>query len=153
MHGSMDLQSHIPDNCSALIVDDNLFARRLLATMLKQVGFAYIHEADCGLKGVEMALREPYDLILLDWIMPDKDGADILQILKSCEHPFDRSPILVTSTVATRDSIVTAARLGAAGFIVQPFATVTLASRVFRIMQSHGKYADQENAGMAQATA
>ena len=139
----MIAQTHIPDGLTALAVDDNLFARRLLATMLKRIGFSHVREADCGMKGVEIAIGETPDLILLDWIMPGKDGADILQILKACNHPFEQSPVLVTSTIAERDSIVKAARLGAAGFIVQPFAPVTLASRVNRIMESHGKSAPQ----------
>ena len=145
-------QTHVPAGLTALIIDDNLFARRLLATMLKQIGFTYIQEAACGMKGVEMALEKAPDLILLDWIMPGKDGADVLQVLNACGHSFDDSPVMVTSTITTRDSIVKAARLGAAGFIVQPFATSTLANRVTRIMHSHGKLAAHDTQGPAQAT-
>ena len=129
-------QQKIPAGCTALVINDSEFACNLLATMLRQIGFTTVLIATDGHSGAELALERAPQFILLDWIMPGKSGADVLHLLTACQHPFDESPVMVSSTSATRDAIVQAARSGAAGFIVQPFAQSTLASRVARVMAS-----------------
>lgn len=128
----------VPAGSSVLVIQANDFARQLFGTMLTQMGFARVLTAGDYRSGLEQALETQPDLILLDWEMPGKNGADILRVLTACEHPFERSAVMVTNARATKDAIVRAARLGAAGFIVQPFTQKTLASRVCRILERRG---------------
>ena len=118
----------------ALVIDDNAFSRRLLRTMLCQIGITEIIEASDGMTGLQAARVSTPDLIILDWIMPQMSGAETLHRLARQTRPSLPCPVLVTSTIACREAIVSAARFGAAGVIVKPFATPTLRARIERIM-------------------
>ena len=93
-----------------------------------------IIEASDGMTGLQAARVSTPDLIILDWIMPQMSGAETLHRLARQTRPSLPCPVLVTSTIACREAIVSAARFGAAGFIVKPFATPTLRARIERIM-------------------
>ena len=64
------------------IVDDNFINRKLLAEILKKEGYALL-EAQDGEEAVELALKEIPDLILLDIMMPKKDGYEVCEELKN----------------------------------------------------------------------
>lgn len=101
---------------SILIVDDSVFQRRVVGAPLRAEGFQ-VHEAvngnDCMLK-----IREVHpDLILLDILMPDKDG---LQVLKELHESGNTIPVvMLTSDVqdSTRAECLT---LGARAFLNKP---------------------------------
>lgn len=118
---------------SALIIDDNAFSRRLLRVMLEQMGFSRVLESEDGQSGLQQCRSAKPDLIIVDWIMPDMSGEETVRKLISANIAGKTAPILVSSTIANRDAIVRAARLGTAGFIVKPFATPTLRARIDRI--------------------
>ncbi|MFN0264694.1 two-component system response regulator [Tepidamorphus sp. 3E244] len=130
----MSEQPNIPAGAHALVINDSAFACQLLSTMLRQIGFDEVESVDNWRDGVHRTLETAPALVLLNWSLPEKCGADVLHLLKACDHPFEYSPVMVTSNAATRDAIVASARANAAGFIVQPFAQKTLATRVARIL-------------------
>lgn len=99
-----------------LIVDDSLFQRRIVSAPLKANGFD-VFEAVDGKDGLEKILAVKPDLILLDILMPEKDG---IQVLKDLHDANNTIPvIMLTSDVqdSTRDECLS---LGARAFLNKP---------------------------------
>lgn len=123
---------------TVLLIDDNAFSRKLTRTMLVQSGLKDVVEASSGEQGIAKARELKPDLVIVDWVMPGLNGAATIRGLKDLADTGYAPGILVTSTIAVRTAIVEAARLGALGFIVKPFAMSTLRSRLERVMSVAG---------------
>ena len=82
-------------NQKILIVDDIEDNRFTLERRLSRNGYTAISQADCGKKALELVKAESFDLILLDLMMPDISGLDVLKTLKA--DPKNRSCLLYTS--------------------------------------------------------
>lgn len=98
-----------------LVADDSNFMRQLLIGILNKAGFTEIIEASNGREALEKAESEKPDLILLDIIMPEVDG---IEVLKKISPGFK---ILVVSAVGQDSVIEQAKKLGAKGYITKPF--------------------------------
>jgi len=70
---------------TVLIVDDTVVVRKLLSKILQKAGYRLV-EASNGNDAIEVALREKPDLILLDVVMPGKDGYTVCEELKSLDE-------------------------------------------------------------------
>lgn len=105
-----------------LIVDDSLFQRRIISTPLKTEGYEVI-EAINGRDGLEKILSGKPDLILLDILMPEMDGFEMLKKLQDTGNTIP--VIMLTSDVqnTTRDECLS---LGAEAFVNKPVKTEEL---------------------------
>ena len=99
-----------------LIVDDSLFQRRIISAPLKTEGFE-VMEAVNGKEGLEKIIVEKPDLILLDILMPEKNGFEVLKELKAAQNKIP--VIMLTSDVqdTTREECLS---LGAQAFVNKP---------------------------------
>ena len=99
-----------------LIVDDSLFQRRIISASLKSEGYEVI-EAVNGRDGLEKREKENPDLILLDILMPEMDGFEVLKKLQEKKNSIP--VIMLTSDVqnTTRDECLS---LGAKAFVNKP---------------------------------
>ena len=91
------------------IVDDNADARRLIRRILQAQGDYTILEADNGKAGYELSRRELPDLVILDLMMPDMDGFQVLEALKADKTTAHIPVIVATAKELTADE---KARLG-----------------------------------------
>ena len=101
----------------ALIIEDDQKAARLLAKGLREERFA-VDIAHSGAEGDEMASITDYDVIVLDRLLPDKDGIVV------CRNLRERgvvTPILVLSARGTLEDRVTGLNAGADDYLVKPF--------------------------------
>lgn len=103
---------------SVLIVDDEERIREGCRKVLLNDGFE-VATADCGAKGLEMIEGKHYDVILLDLMMPNMSGFDVLGRVKTL-HPD--STVLVISGYATVEHATEAMKRGAFDFIPKPFS-------------------------------
>jgi CheY-like chemotaxis protein len=102
-----------------LIADDNADTREALALMLRAAGHEVADAAD-GEEAVERYRAEPFDVLVLDLLMPRRDGFDTLRILRT-EFPDLR--VLVISgawRIGGRDALSYARELGAAVALLKP---------------------------------
>lgn len=98
-----------------LVVEDEEDIRQALVDELRLAGFKTL-EAKDGQEGLELAMKEPVDLMLLDMVMPKKDGFDVLEELQKFEkHP----PVIVVSNLSQDEDMKRSMRLGAHEFIVK----------------------------------
>ncbi|MCS6793645.1 MAG: response regulator [Oscillatoriaceae bacterium SKYG93] len=111
-----------------LIVDDSNMSRKLMRKILQTEGHEVI-EAKDGLTALETYLLEKPDLVLIDLLMPDMQGTEVLAKLRQLD---DKAQVIVASADLqdlTRASVEAA---GAVGYITKPF----VASNVLKIVNS-----------------
>ncbi len=113
---------------SLLIVDDNAENRDILTLLLERQGYT-VASAINGQQALSMAEQEPFDLILLDMVMPDMDGYAVLQHLKSSET-LRTIPVIVVSALDDLDRTVHCIELGAEDYLGKPFDPVLLHARI-----------------------
>lgn len=116
-----------------LVVDDNDLNRDLLGRRLRQLG----HEVDPAGDGdtaLRMLPRRPYDVVLLDIIMPGLDGYQVLERLQA-DAELASIPVLVISSLTEMDSVARCIKLGAVDFLPKNVDPVVLHARVGRSIQ------------------
>ncbi len=104
-----------------LVIDDERPIRNTLKEILEFEGYQ-VDTAENGLKGVEMARKESYDLIYTDVKMPEMDGMEVLGALKNPVAPDEMvdSPVVMISGHGTVETAVDALKKGAYDFIEKP---------------------------------
>src|SRR5512135_2828390 len=111
-----------------LVVDDNKVNRLLLARSLELQGHS-VSLAENGRVALELLRRGPYDLLLLDIEMPEMDGIQVLEQLKSDLQLRDL-PVIVTSAIEGLDNVVRCIELGAEDYLHKPVNPVLLKARI-----------------------
>jgi sigma-B regulation protein RsbU (phosphoserine phosphatase) len=109
-------------------VDDNPVNRRLLESILGRQGYQTTVAAD-GEQAIAMGLSRDFDLILLDVMMPGKDGYQVCAELKRAQRCAE-TPIIFVSALAEADDHVKGLELGAADYINKPFNRGEVLARV-----------------------
>lgn len=108
-----------------LVVDDDLHIRRLLQATLTRGGYEPI-EATTAAEALEQAKTATPDAILLDLGLPDRDGLEIVPLLKQQSN----APILVVSARDATDQKVAALDLGADDYVTKPFDSEEVLARL-----------------------
>jgi len=111
-----------------LVVEDDRDLQRLFLDILSKTGYR-VGQAFDGRTGLEAALAEPPDLILLDIMLPELDGRDVLAELKKNDSTRDVPVIIISARGAQSDRRV-ALELGADDYLDKPFSTRMLLSRL-----------------------
>lgn len=111
-----------------LVVDDSSTMRRIICNTLKQIGQETIVEAGDGLEGLE-ALKNNADvsLVLTDWNMPNMNGLDFLTKVRA-DNPS--LPVVMITTEAEKQNVVTAIKAGANNYVVKPFTPDVLKEKL-----------------------
>lgn len=126
---------------SVLIVDDNEDIRSVLAGQIKRQGHA-VAIAENGRQALELLRTQPFDLMLLDIMMPELDGYGVLARLKA-DPDLRHLPVVVISAVDDLDSVVRCIELGADDYLFKPFNKVLLKARVSACLEKK-QLRDQE---------
>jgi CheY-like chemotaxis protein len=116
------------DRGRLLIVDDNEINRDVLARRLGRQGYTTA-AAENGRKALEMVQTQKFDLLLLDIMMPELNGYEVLRHLKADSHLRD-IPVIMISALDDMDSIVRCIKLGAEDYLPKPFDPVLLRARI-----------------------
>lgn len=106
-----------------LIVDDDPFIRRLIATTLEDVSGFELRQAADGQEAVEQAAAEPPAIVFLDIDMPRLDGISACRALRAAHGPSTR---IVMLTAAGREQEAGALDAGADLFLTKPFSPLDL---------------------------
>lgn len=102
-----------------LLVEDDKATRELYNTLLKQAGYE-VDVAEDGETGFSKAVQGGYDLILLDIMLPKKDGITFLEELKTMNAWGKNKKIVMLTTLRKDEIIKTALKLGADGYLMKP---------------------------------
>lgn len=117
-----------------LVVDDEERIRRLVRMYLERSGFE-VTEAEDGKEAVEIALTEPFSLIILDLMLPSMDGRDVCaQIRQQSEVP-----IMMLTAAGDEMNRIHGFELGADDYVVKPFSPRELIMRVKALLKRTGE--------------
>lgn len=126
---------------SVLIVDDNAFIRKLIRSLLRQIPAGEIIEFEDGKAALAYLETRHVDIVLLDWVMPDYDGADFLKALalKREKTGMPMQPVVVVTAHASRAVVLQAAKLGASGVIAKPVSVSILRDRIYTVVNREAR--------------
>ena len=113
---------------SLLVVDDNSMNRIMLSRYITKLGYRATL-AENGRQALDKLQGEPFDLVLLDVEMPEMDGYQVLEHLKSNPRLRD-IPVIMISAVEELESVVKCIELGAQDYLPKPFNPVLLRARL-----------------------
>jgi adenylate cyclase len=113
---------------TVLVADDNRMNRLLLGRSLEQQGHTVVF-AEHGREALDLLRQRPFDVLLLDVLMPELDGYHVLEELKSDVHLRD-IPVVMTSALDELDSVVKCVEMGAEDYLTKPINPVLLNARV-----------------------
>jgi CheY-like chemotaxis protein len=116
------------DEGRLLVVDDNDTNRDILTRRLRRQGHQ-VWQAPNGATALDRIRSQPFDLVLLDIMMPEMNGFQVLEALKSDGRLRD-IPVLMISALDELEAVVSCIELGADDYLLKPFNPMLLAARI-----------------------
>ena len=112
-----------------LVVDDDEDNRYTLSTRLKREGYTNLTMANDGRQALELLQSQTFDLVLLDIMMPELNGYQVLEQLKASPN-LRHVPVIMISAIDEMASVVRCIELGAEDYLPKPFDAALLRARV-----------------------
>jgi adenylate cyclase len=116
------------DGASVLVVDDDAVNRAMLVGLLERDGHRVTTATD-GRQAMEALARDPFDVVLLDVLMPEMDGYEVLQAMKA-DDQLRHIPVVMITALDDVASAVRCIELGADDYLAKPFDPILLGARV-----------------------
>jgi CheY-like chemotaxis protein len=118
-----------------LVVDDNAFMRKMVRSLLANIGVKKVYEAGDGIAGLEVIRAVSPDIVILDWEMPLLNGPEFVRIVRSPGvFPLPDIPIVMLTSHGERRRIVEAVRIGVNEFLCKPVSAKALTDRFISIL-------------------
>src|SRR5947209_19357286 len=114
-----------------VVVEDEPAIRRGVVDALRATGYQVTEAAD-GAKGLEEAVRLGIDLVLLDLLLPKRDGLDVLAEVRKVRPTL---PVIILTARGTEDDRVRGLKMGADDYVVKPFSARELLARVEAVLR------------------
>ncbi|MEQ6887177.1 chemotaxis response regulator CheY [Halomonas sp. CS7] len=124
-------------NMSILVVDDFPTMRRIVRSLLKELGFTNVEEAEDGQDALNKLKAGGFEFVVSDWNMPNLDGLEMLKQIRADDGLKDL-PVLMVTAEAKKENIIAAAQAGANGYVVKPFTSATLEEKLNKIFEKLG---------------
>lgn len=121
-------------NMKILVVDDMVTMRRIVKTVLKQLGFANVVEAENGEDGLQKLRSDNFQFVVSDWNMPVMTGIDMLRAIRADEK-LKSIPVLMVTAEAQQANLVEAIQAGVSNYIVKPFTAETMQDKLGKIFK------------------
>lgn len=132
-----------PEDATILVVDDHALNLELLKQDLDDVGYRVV-TARSGREALTILPRNPPDLILLDIMMPELSGLDVLKRIRQAPDTRDIPVILVTAKSQSRD-VVEGLRAGANDYVTKPVDVDILLARIETHLRMHALQEELEH--------
>jgi adenylate cyclase len=130
-----------------LVVDDDPMNREMLSRRLQKMGYR-IREASNGNHALDELKQRPFDLVLLDIIMPELDGFRTLEFMKT-DPMLRHVPVIMLTALDEVESTVRCIEAGAEDYVPKPFNPVILRARINASLEKK-RLRDQEQAALLQ---
>ncbi|MDR6983413.1 two-component system chemotaxis response regulator CheY [Rheinheimera pacifica] len=119
--------------CSVLIIDDAYTVREYLRQTLLHLGISNVQEAANGKRGLSAFAEQQHDLVFLDIELPDINGQQLLQLIKT---QADKTHVVMVTAHNSVDNVRNSIASGASGFIAKPFSPQKIKNIVERCLSA-----------------
>ena len=116
------------EQITILVVEDEAHIRRVLEYNLKLDGFE-VYLAEDGATGLKLARENSPDVILLDWLMPEMNGLQVLAELKT-DGNTEHIPVFMLTAKGMLNDVTQAIEMGADDYITKPFNPIQLGKTI-----------------------
>jgi class 3 adenylate cyclase len=147
LHESAGRVAQPLEHGNVLVIDDNQENCGLLCRWLRHEGHT-VTAAENGLRALELVRMQPFDLILLDVIMPELNGFQVLERLKA-DEVLRHLPVIMVSALDEIDGVVRCIKCGAEDYLTKPFNPVLLRARINACLDKK-RFRDREVQYLAQ---
>ena len=120
-----------PDHGELLVVDDEPFLRDAVAASLRFLGFE-VTTAETGVEALPLARGRPFDLIVMDVMLPDIDGFELVRRLR---REGARVPVIFLTARDTQADKVAGLTIGGDDYMTKPFGLDELAARIRTVLR------------------
>jgi two-component system, chemotaxis family, chemotaxis protein CheY len=115
----------------ALVVDDSAVMRKVLIGALSRANINEVDQAADGQEAVTAAENSDYDLVLMDWNMPNMLGIDSVRAIRALGKTM---PIIMVTTEAEKSRVIEALKAGANNYIIKPFEPATIVAKIQEVL-------------------
>ncbi|NPA41222.1 MAG: response regulator [Aquificae bacterium] len=123
-----------PTDIKILVVDDMSTMRRIIRTILNQLGYSNIEEAENGKQALAKLKKEKFDFVVTDWNMPEMDGLSLVKAIRS-DQELKHIPVLMVTAEAKKENVMEALKAGVNNYIVKPFTPEVLKEKMEKIFK------------------
>jgi two-component system chemotaxis response regulator CheY len=113
-----------------LLADDDRLVRTLVKVSLEPIEGVKITEARDGDEAWDLLRREPFDVVLLDWLMPGRSG---LKLVRDARAAGLDTPIIMLTAEAKRERVIAAIQAGISDYLIKPFDAGALWSKLVKL--------------------
>jgi len=121
-----------PKETRFLVVDDMSTMRKIIRTILNQLGYTNVDEAENGKEALAKLRIGNYQFVLLDWNMPEMDGFETLKNIRADEK-LKNIPVIMVTAEAKKENVLMAIQAGANNYIVKPFTPEVLKEKIEKV--------------------
>ncbi len=119
----------------ALVVDDSAVMRKVLIGALARANIVDVDQASDGVEAVAAAKQQDYQLVLMDWNMPNMLGIDAVREIRALGKTM---PIVMVTTEAEKSRVIDALKAGASNYIIKPFEPATIVTKIQELLAKTG---------------
>ncbi len=123
-----------PTDIKILVVDDMSTMRRIIRTILNQLGYSNIEEAENGKQALAKLKKEKFDFVVTDWNMPEMDGLSLVKAIRS-DDELKHLPVLMVTAEAKKENVMEALKAGVNNYIVKPFTPEVLKEKMEKVFK------------------
>ncbi len=118
----------------ALVVDDSAVMRKVLIGALGRANITEVDQAGDGVEAVQAVQQNDYDIILMDWNMPNMLGIDALKQIRAMGKTM---PIIMVTTEAEKSRVLEALKAGATNYVIKPFEPNTIVGKIQEVLNKN----------------
>ncbi|MDR0497247.1 MAG: response regulator [Treponema sp.] len=119
---------------TVLVVDDSRIMRNIVKNYFteQKIPCQYL-EAENGTEALDILMKQPVDLILLDWNMPKLSGIDFLKKVRAM-NKYMKLPIIMVTSESAKYNVIEALKVGATDYIIKPINGKLFAEKISKIV-------------------
>ncbi len=129
----LELKSYTPDELRVLIVDDSFTARHMVRQILEKMGMEQFVEAENGKQAIECIEREYFDLIITDLNMPEMDGKELSDYVRT-QSSQPSVPILMVTSQQDKGRLAGIEQSGVSAVFDKPFGAEVLRATIEKVL-------------------
>lgn len=115
----------------ALVVDSSAVMRKVLVGALGRASITDVDQAADGVEAVAATNERDYDLVLIDWVLPNMLGIDAVRTIRANGKTM---PIIMVTTEAEKSRVIEAVRAGAQHYVIKPIEPATMVRKIQEVL-------------------